>query len=73
MKEIKMLRVEKGLTQEQLAKLCGVTTVTINRAERKGNMRHSTYVKIMEVLKNENINPIGVVGGNPSTDSAPIL
>lgn len=73
MKEIKMLRVEKGLTQEQLAQLCGVTTVTINRAERKGNMRHSTYVKIMEILKNENINPIGTPSANPSADSSPIL
>lgn len=73
MKEIKMLRVEKGLTQEQLAQLCGVTTVTINRAERKGNMRHSTYIKIMEVLKNENINPIGTPAANASADSSPIL
>lgn len=63
MNEIKRLRIEKGLTQEQLAVKAGVTTVTINRAEKRDNMRYSTYKKIMSVLKDENITIIGDING----------
>jgi transcriptional regulator with XRE-family HTH domain len=52
MNEIKVLRLEKGLTQEQLARIANLTTVTINRAEKKGEMKLSTYKKIMEALNN---------------------
>lgn len=52
MNEIKVKRLEKGLTQEQLARLANLTTVTINRAERKGDMKLSTYNKIMQALNN---------------------
>jgi transcriptional regulator with XRE-family HTH domain len=52
MNEIKVLRLEKGLTQEQLARLANLTTVTVNRAEKKGEMKLSTYKKIMDALNN---------------------
>jgi transcriptional regulator with XRE-family HTH domain len=50
MKEIKELRKQKGLTQEKLASLSGVTTVTVNRAENSGKMRQSTYIKLVNTL-----------------------
>lgn len=52
MNEIKEKRLEAGLTQEQLARLADVTTVTVNRAEKKGDMKLSTYRKIMTALEN---------------------
>lgn len=51
MKSIKELRISAGLTQEKLANLTGLTTVTINRIEKTGNMRLATYNKIIELLK----------------------
>jgi DNA-binding XRE family transcriptional regulator len=50
MKEIRDLRKKKGLTQEKLASLSGVTTVTVNRAEKSGKMRQSTYIKLLNTL-----------------------
>ena len=50
MSEIKNLRVKKGITQEKLATLSGVTTVTVNRAENSGKMRQSTYIKLLNTL-----------------------
>jgi len=52
MESIKELRKEKNITQEALAKLTGLSFVTINRAEKTGKMRLSTYQKIVNVLKN---------------------
>ena len=50
MKEIRELRKQKGITQEKLAYLSGVTTVTVNRAENSGKMRQSTYIKLVNTL-----------------------
>jgi predicted transcriptional regulator len=50
MKEIRELRKQKGITQEKLASLSGVTTVTVNRAENSGKMRQSTYIKLVNTL-----------------------
>jgi len=50
MKEIRELRKQKGITQEKLAYLSGVTTVTVNRAENSGKMRQSTYLKLLNTL-----------------------
>ena len=50
--DIKQLRKEKKLTQMKLAELSGLSFVTINRAERKGVMRLSTYEKIITTLQN---------------------
>lgn len=50
--DIKKLRIEKGLTQQQLANLCGLSIVTINKAENSGKMRLSTYQTILYVLNN---------------------
>ena len=52
MEAIKDLRKEKKITQEQLAKITGLSFVTINRAEKTGKMRLSTYSKIVIALKN---------------------
>jgi transcriptional regulator with XRE-family HTH domain len=53
MESIKELRQQKGITQEALAKLTGLSFVTINRAEKTGKMRLSTYQKIVNALKND--------------------
>jgi len=52
METIKDLRKEKKITQEKLAKITGLSFVTINRAEKTGKMRLSTYQKIVNALKN---------------------
>jgi transcriptional regulator with XRE-family HTH domain len=52
MESIKELRKEKNVTQEALAKMTGLSFVTINRAEKTGKMRLSTYQKIVNALKN---------------------
>lgn len=51
MESIKELRKAKNLTQEKVAQISGFTTVTINRAERSGKMRLSTYYKIIQAIK----------------------
>lgn len=57
--KIKELRKQKGLTQEQLANATGLTTVTINRVEKKGSTRFSTIKKISNFLnQTENDNGI---------------
>lgn len=48
--DIKKLRIEKGLTQQKLAELCGLSIVTINKAENTGKMRLSTYQTILYAL-----------------------
>lgn len=48
--DIKQLRLEKGLTQEKLARLCNLTTATVNKAENKKNIRLSTYITIISKL-----------------------
>lgn len=48
--DIKKLRTEKGLTQQKLAELCGLSIVTINKAENTGKMRLSTYQTILYAL-----------------------
>jgi hypothetical protein len=50
--DIRQLRKEKKLTQMKLAELTGLSFVTINRAEKKGVMRLSTYEKIVSTLQN---------------------
>lgn len=64
MKEIRELRKQKGITQEKLAYLSGVTTVTVNRAENSGKMRQSTYIKLVNTL-----NTLEDAVSMPSTNS----
>ena len=52
MMDIKKMRIEKGLTQQKLAELCGLSIVTINKAENTGKMRLSTYQTILYALSN---------------------
>lgn len=49
--DIKKIRKEKNITQEQLARLAGVTTATINRAEKSGKIRLETYLRILKALE----------------------
>ena len=56
MTDIKKLRMEKGLTQQKLAELCGLSIVTINKAENTGKMRLSTYQTILYALSNYTCN-----------------
>ena len=50
MVDIKKLRMEKKLTQQKLAELCGLSIVTINKAENTGKMRLTTYQTILYAL-----------------------
>jgi transcriptional regulator with XRE-family HTH domain len=50
MVDIKKLRIEKKLTQQKLAELCGLSIVTINKAENTGKMRLTTYQTILYAL-----------------------
>ena len=52
--EIKRLRAESGLSREKLAQMCGLTSMTIYRAETKGNITVTNYLKILNTLKNAN-------------------
>lgn len=49
--ELKKRRLEKKMTQMQVATQSGLSLVTINKAEKTGKMRLSTYYKILNVLK----------------------
>lgn len=55
--EIRTLRLAKGLSQEKLAQLCGLTSQTIYRAEKTGKITLSNYLKITNTLKNVTTNP----------------
>ena len=50
--KIKLLRVNKGLTQEELGRLIGVQKSAINKYEkgRVENIKRSTFVKLAEAL-----------------------
>jgi DNA-binding XRE family transcriptional regulator len=50
--EIRTLRIARGLSQEKLAQLCGLTSQTIYRAEKTGKITLSNYLKITNTLKN---------------------
>ena len=50
--EIKQLRAKSGLSREKLAQMCGLTSMTIYRAETKGNITVTNYLKILNTLKN---------------------
>ncbi len=50
--EIRTLRLAKGLSQDKVAQLCGLTSQTIYRAEKTGKITLSNYLKITNTLKN---------------------
>ena len=54
--EIRTLRIARGLSQEKLAQLCGLTSQTIYRAEKTGKITLSNYLKITNTLKNVTTN-----------------
>lgn len=47
---LKSIRYEKGLSQEQVAKACGISRATVNKIEskRSGNISVDTLEKICE-------------------------
>lgn len=54
---IKYYREKKNITQEELARLIGVSTRTIQNIEKKNNTDVKTALKIAKILENtiENI------------------
>ena len=50
-KTIRTLRKQRGLTQAELAKLAGVSTISITRYEAGGNLSLSNAKKIATALK----------------------
>lgn len=48
-------RIAHGITQEQLARLCSVSRITLNRAENGKKVAKRTVAKIMEIVAKEKI------------------
>jgi DNA-binding XRE family transcriptional regulator len=49
--QIKAFRLERGMTQKQMAAYLGISRATLNRLERgKGELMDLTYAKIMGQL-----------------------
>ncbi len=48
--DLRAMRKERKLSQEKLAFLTGISTVSINKSEMTGNMNLRTYFKILNAL-----------------------
>jgi transcriptional regulator with XRE-family HTH domain len=48
---LRALRRSLDITQEELAKLSGVSLATVNRAEKSGDVLHKTMTKLFNTLK----------------------
>ncbi len=57
---IKIKRLEKGWTQEDLAEKSGVPQSTISQIER-GNRKHPTHKNVMKIARALEINPIELI------------
>jgi len=53
MMSVRKLRLEKGLSQEQLAEMAGISTRTLLRIERGANARPETLKCLAAVLETE--------------------
>lgn len=53
--QLKKARQDAGLTQMELAKISGISLVTINRAERK-SVKLKTYNQLFQALQSVNQN-----------------
>ena len=48
---LRTLRRSLDITQEELAKMSGVSLATVNRAEKSGDVLHKTMTKLFNTLK----------------------
>ena len=69
---LRTLRRSLDITQEELAKLSGVSLATVNRAEKSGDVLHKTMTKLFNTLKliydsRNNNSSIDYLIGNIST------
>ena len=69
--KIKALRKEKGLTQEQLSTLCGISRVTLGKLER-GEVS-SVSIKILDLMLNALSYEIDFISNNSDSFGLPIL
>jgi len=51
-KQIASLRKKHGLSQIELAKLCGIPVIAVRRCEQNGAIPLHRYVALMKLLKN---------------------
>lgn len=71
-KRIRERRIERGLTQREVANYVGVTEATISRWESSyiGNMRRDRIAKLAKILE---LSPVDIIGaGNSGDTSEPI-
>jgi len=50
---LRTLRRSLDITQDELAKMSGVSLATVNRAEKSGDVLHKTMTKLFNTLKTE--------------------
>jgi transcriptional regulator with XRE-family HTH domain len=48
---LRALRRSLDITQDELAKMSGVSLATVNRAEKSGDVLHKTMTKLFNTLK----------------------
>jgi transcriptional regulator with XRE-family HTH domain len=48
---LRTLRRSLDITQDELAKMSGVSLATVNRAEKSGDVLHKTMTKLFNTLK----------------------
>jgi transcriptional regulator with XRE-family HTH domain len=48
---LRALRRSLDITQEELARMTGVSLATVNRAEKSGDVLHKTMTKLFNTLK----------------------
>ncbi len=49
--KLRALRRSLDITQDELAKMSGVSLATVNRAEKSGDVLHKTMTKLFNTLK----------------------
>lgn len=53
--EIRAIRRSKNMTQTELAKKAGIHLITVNRAEKTGNVNQKTLQKLIDALQENNV------------------
>lgn len=69
--KIKALRKEKGLTQEQLSKQCGISRVTLGKLER-GEVS-SVSIKTLDLILSALSYEIEFISNNSDSFGLPVL
>ena len=65
--KIKLMRLEQGWTQDQMAELCGVSTRTIQRIEKTGVASLETTNALASVFKTERTQLLMTEGVRPAS------